>query len=136
MRTQIGVDRQVPFGGRIAFDAVAGVVGGIVDENVDRAVGFARLGNSRLQRVDIGDVAGQENRSIGVVGFQPVAERAAIQPVEEGDLAALRDKTFGQIFADARGAAGDEYRLALQVVKADWQILCGSLPLSADEASI
>ena len=60
MRAQVDIDRPIPGLDRTIGKGVAGVVGGIVDQDGDRAMGAGSLGHGAAKCVDIGNVAGLE----------------------------------------------------------------------------
>jgi hypothetical protein len=96
---------------------VAGVVGGVVHQHGDRPVRRRRLRHRRLQRRDVGDVARDEQRRVGMAGAELRHEVARVRALHEGDPAALRGEALGQARADARAAAGDEDALASEVME-------------------
>ena len=96
---------------RHRVDVVAVVVGGVVDEHGDRSeLGARRRAIAAAQRVDVGQVAVQEQRpvpALAELGDQRL--RRLGLDVDEGDLGAVAGKGAHHRGADARAAAGDEH---------------------------
>ena len=89
---QVHREPLVPVLGRHALERVALVVGGVVDQDRDRAVGVGRGSDRRAQRLDVAQVARQEQRR-RQRPRRPAPRRSCLAAVavdvDEGDLAAL-----------------------------------------------
>ena len=94
---------------------VALIVGGIVDQHGDRAMGRSRTGQRLFQRRGIGDVAGQEQRAVLRRRRHLITSGTGGRALAEGNLGTMTQETLGQCGTNARAAAGDENRLAAKV---------------------
>ena len=117
MMPQIDILHVIPLLDGEAVERVAIIPGGVVDQHLDGSMRLGRFGDGVLERGDVGHVAGDEQRTAAIGRLQPVAERRRIGALHEGDLGPLRDEPLGQIFADPRSAARDEYGFPFDVVE-------------------
>ncbi|PIL13613.1 hypothetical protein P775_27005 [Puniceibacterium antarcticum] len=97
------------------------VVGGIVHQHADRPLHLRHLCNGPLQRLDIGDIAGHEQRRTAIFRLHLRDKISRVRALHKPDPGALRQKAFAQRRADPRSAAGDEHRRALEVGK-KWHV--------------
>lgn len=114
VRPQVDGDALVEIGGRDLLDAVALVVGDVVDQHVDAAHRFGQPRDRRLQRGHVGHVAGLEVHALQAGRQRGAGARIA---VDEADAAALFGEGAHDVGADAAGAAGDDHALAAQAVE-------------------
>ena len=102
LRAQVDVERVVPVLDVDIVDAVALVVGGVVDQDSDRAEVGTGLLDGRFQGVNIGHIAMDELRARlrceGIAGLR--------LDVHERHFHRVGGKGAHDIGADARGAAG------------------------------
>ena len=85
---------------------------GVVDENVDAADGLLDLGDERLDRCRVADVAGKAPSAAHGLGH--VAGLGPIPP-DDRDPRPAADERFRDRAADAASAAGDERDAPLHV---------------------
>ena len=106
---QVDGDPGVPAFRGLALPVVAGVVGGVVDEDRGRPERLGDLRDRRLQGRDVGDVGRHEaHRGAGVAELAGKRLAALPHDVDEADLGALAGEGAHDRLADAAGAAGDE----------------------------
>ena len=85
------------------------VMGGVVDEDIDRAVRLARLGDAGAQRRDIGEIDVQKVRAETLALELAREARTFLDlDIEEHDDGFLLREAPHDRFADARCAAGDQ----------------------------
>ena len=107
---QIDVHRAVPVLRRHLVDRLAVIVGGVVDQHGDRPERGPHARDRRPQRLDVGEVAADEERRMrgAPKGSPTSASRRFAVDVDEGDLRALAGEGLDDRRADAGSAAGDE----------------------------
>ena len=105
-----------------AFNAMAIIVSGVVDQHPHRTVAILCLGNGAPQRLDIGQITVNEMRRRLDGPGQPSDERQRGLPgdIDKTDLGALPREMFNQTFADATAAAADKHASASKA-----RIVCG-----------
>ncbi len=102
----------IPIFRRYVLPFMAGVIGGIIKQCRDRAVGLGSRCHRILKRLDIGNVACDEKRLVFRGLSQLFNKRMAcfLGNVDKGDFRALLDKGGDKRLANARGTAGNENR--------------------------
>ena len=108
--------RSSQYSGVIFFRRMPLVMGGVVDEDIDRSVGLARVSDAGAQRGDIGEVDIQKVRAETLA--RELARKASSflgLDVEEHDNGFLLREAPHDRFADARCAAGDENDFAGEI---------------------
>ena len=95
---------------------VAGVAGDVVDEHMEVAEFARRVGDRRLQRLDVAHIAAPPPGPRLAGARQCLGERTAVVlgHIDERHLRTLRGEGTHQRLADARAAAGDEHRAVAQ----------------------
>src|SRR5262245_17002743 len=103
---QVYVLGPIPVRGRHRVEVMPLVVGGVVDQRADRTDTLARLGDRRAQRVDIYEIAWQEQhaRTQSIETFRQLQGRCSVD-VEERDPRMLPHEGFDDRGADAGCAA-------------------------------
>jgi hypothetical protein len=89
---------------------MAGVVSGVVDENIDRAEAPKNLARGGLQGVDIGEIAVEVRWRIEACGLQAQDQLlgGGVLNIEEDDLCLLACERLDDRLPNAAGAAGDD----------------------------
>jgi len=106
------IDRHRPIPGRgcDVGKGMAGVVSGVVDENIDRAKARENLLRGGLQGIYIGEIAVEVRWWIEACGLQAEDQLlgCAVLNIEEDDLRPLACEGLDDRFPNAAGAAGDD----------------------------
>ncbi len=114
LMTQVDRHAVVPIGDGHVLRLVPVVVAGIVAEHLKRAVLRNRFTDRVLQRLDIAQIAGNEERRSVTISVYCSGKLTAtlLGDIDESDPAALGAEVPHQAFADAARPAGDEHTSA------------------------
>ena len=111
------MDDALPFGVGFVREAAAGAAAGVVEENVDRAVGLRGLGDGVRDGVVVADIAGDEGRfAAGIAQRGLDGSALLLAPRHEDHFGTLLDEELCRALADPAVAAGDDRDLACQSI--------------------